>query len=323
MELYILKFPIYLWIIFNICFKHRKIWDGIWITDFTPITHVIILFARLLNIPVFLYIRGDQTKEIVAQKYTGIKALLSSCYLKYMELFTPKVLSYVNTIFAGQALEKKFAQFTKSSFSLTVSALNRRDIDGIKISFRPLTREYIRILYVGNLVPIKGLETLIMSLSDLRDLGVKFHATIVGTGPLQQSLENLSKQKGIMENVSFKGHVPFGNELFSIYKSSDIYVLPSFSEGSPKTVSEAMAFGLPVVASNVGGIPYIVHDKIDGVLFPPGDVESLTKAIAYLQSNPEVLRQMSIAAYSNGKDLVEEVQVGRLSQFLRQCVDNK
>src|SRR6185295_17890657 len=90
-------------------------------------------------------------------------------------------------------------------------------------------------------------------------------------------------------DIELRGMLPFGEELFELYRTSDVYVLPSLSEGTPRTAVEARAFGCPVVATNVGGIPTSISDGVDGLLVPPRDPAALAAAIDRLLSD-EALR---------------------------------
>jgi glycosyltransferase involved in cell wall biosynthesis len=135
-----------------------------------------------------------------------------------------------------------------------------------------------RILFVGQLVEVKGIPTLLRALALLAGSGatdVRLH--LVGEGPLRDSLEGLSEELAVSPFVRFEGQRPHG-EVPGWMASSDLLVLPSAREGCPNVVLEALASGLPVVASRVGGIPDVVGTG-QGILVPPGDPEALASAL--------------------------------------------
>ena len=109
------------------------------------------------------------------------------------------------------------------------------------------------------------------------------HFLIVGDGTCRESLVALAGQLGLSEKFSFLGH---RDDVPTILAQADVFVLPSRSEAFPNSIIEAMASGLPVVASNVGGIPELVEDGRTGRLVPPGEPEPLADAVIGLLADP-------------------------------------
>ncbi len=110
----------------------------------------------------------------------------------------------------------------------------------------------------------------------------------------------------------------YGSELFELYRSHDLYVLSSFSEGTPRTLVEARGFGCPVVATDVGGIPTSVEDGRDGLLVKPGDAAQLANAIERVLDDEDLrlslikegLRRARAHTLERFTDeLVEEMQI--------------
>lgn len=113
------------------------------------------------------------------------------------------------------------------------------------------------VLFVGNLVPVKGLDTLLAACAKLRDAGETFRCTLVGQGPLRESLEAEIAARGLGDQVKLIGPRPL-EELPHWYRAANVLALPSYSEGIPNVILEARACDIPVVASRVGGIPEIL-----------------------------------------------------------------
>ncbi len=109
------------------------------------------------------------------------------------------------------------------------------------------------------------------------------HFLIAGDGTCRESLVALAGQLGITDRVTFLGH---RDDVPAVLAQADMFVLPSRSEALPNSVIEAMASGLPVVASRVGGIPELVDDGKTGYLVPPGDPNALADALARLLEDP-------------------------------------
>jgi glycosyltransferase involved in cell wall biosynthesis len=149
--------------------------------------------------------------------------------------------------------------------------------------------EALRILTVGRLIPVKGLDTLMRAVACLRRQKRTVEWTIVGDGPERPALERLARKLEIEQAVHFAGSVE-QDRIQSYYEQADVYVLPSYAEGLPVVLMEAMAKQIPVVASSIAGVPELVEKGHSGLLVPPGDVEQLARAIGRLADDP-ALRQ--------------------------------
>ncbi len=137
---------------------------------------------------------------------------------------------------------------------------------------------------VGRLSKEKGLRNLLEALGMLRDRGVPVRAIIVGDGPERDALKQYAKEEQLEEAIAFVGFRPEVQEWLPAF---DLFVLPSLSEGTPVALLEAMASGLPVLCSRVGGIPGVVEDEVNGLLVPPGDVDRLTEGIERFRADQD------------------------------------
>ncbi|MGB4001571.1 MAG: glycosyltransferase family 4 protein, partial [Bacillota bacterium] len=116
----------------------------------------------------------------------------------------------------------------------------------------------------------------------------RFHNTIlviVGDGSMRDELSSLSRKLGISRNVVFTGELPDPSPILSIL---DVFVLPSLTEALGIAILEAMAFSLPVIASNVGGIPEAIDNDRTGILVPPGNPAALGEALIRFAGNPRM-----------------------------------
>ncbi len=145
-------------------------------------------------------------------------------------------------------------------------------------------REKPMFLAVGRLVPKKGFEYLIDACERLRDRSTDFTCRIVGQGPLYEALQRTIANRRLADHVRLLGYVP-PNRMSDIYRTADVLVVPSVigedgdQDGLPNVVLEAMAAGLPIVASDVGGVSEGVVDGRNGRLVPPGDAQALSAAM--------------------------------------------
>lgn len=150
------------------------------------------------------------------------------------------------------------------------------------------------ILFVGNLVPQKGLKYIIEAKKLLKS---DAELLIVGDGPLMVELKQTVKKDKISD-VFFTGA---RQDVNRIMPAADVFVLPSVSEGFPITIIEALASGLPVVATHVGGIPDVVTEEV-GIIVKPGDPPALAEALDLILENSEIRSKMKKAARSKAME---------------------
>jgi len=143
------------------------------------------------------------------------------------------------------------------------------------------------LVCVGRLVAAKGQHILLDALAALRTEGRRVHLTLVGQGPDMESLKAQSSRLGLGETVTMTGAVN-QDAILDYYLRSDAFVLPSFAEGLPVVLMEAMALGVPCITTHITGVPEMIRDGIEGLLVAPSDVEGLTRAIARLMDKPEL-----------------------------------
>jgi glycosyltransferase involved in cell wall biosynthesis len=139
------------------------------------------------------------------------------------------------------------------------------------------------LLMVSRLSHEKGHLDFLQALALLRRHGLDYHALIVGEGPERRPIESLRERLQLTAKVTLVGQQ---NDVRPYYAVATLYVMPSHSEGSPNALLEAMAAGVPVVASAVGGIPEIVTDGSTGTLVPPRNPKALAGALEQLLKDP-------------------------------------
>lgn len=150
-----------------------------------------------------------------------------------------------------------------------------------------------RLIVVSQLIERKGLPHLLEALRMLSDEKVTLR--IYGTGPCEAELKKLAQQTGLGDRVSLMGLV--GRDVLArALAESDLFVLPSLQEGAPLALLEAMASGLPVVASRTGGIPGILTDGREGLLVEPARPAALAAALEKLVSDPPLRRELGMRA---------------------------
>jgi glycosyltransferase involved in cell wall biosynthesis len=157
------------------------------------------------------------------------------------------------------------------------------------------------VLFVGMLVFLKGVHILIRAMKLVIRQVPDAKLLIIGRGVYKAQLENLVSELGLEGKAEFLDHVP-QEVLRGHMRSCRVLVLPSLSEGLGRVLIEAMACGKPVIGTNTGGIPSLIHDGINGFLVPPNDPEVLAERLIYLVSNEDEAVRMG----ARGREFVAQ-----------------
>ena len=156
------------------------------------------------------------------------------------------------------------------------------------------------ILFVGRLTKQKSVEILLKAIKILKNKYSKnLKIAIVGDGELKENLNNLTVELGVNREVKFLG---VRKDVKELMVSSKIFVLPSRWEGFGLVIIEAMSNMLPVIATNVGGIPELIENGKDGILVPPENPKALARAINSLLENEELQKKLSQTAYKKVRE---------------------
>ena len=175
-----------------------------------------------------------------------------------------------------------------------------------------------RLIFVGRLAPIKGVSVLLDAFAGTRDAHPDGHLTIVGDGPLRADLEAQAQRLGVSDSVTFTGYLST-EEVAAQLDASDVFVLPSFSEGVPVVLMEAMAARMPVIGPKVAGVEELVEDGVSGFAVPPGDVETLRARIVELMADGGHLAGMGRAGRAKvEREFDGAIEAGKLRLFLTQ-----
>ena len=190
-----------------------------------------------------------------------------------------------------------------------------------KYTYRPPKEQVERLFCAARLSTEKGLTFAIEALRLLIDMGYDLEFRLAGNGPSKVHLEGVAKRLGIADRFKFLG-VLTEDEVISELQMSDLFVLPSFVEGVPVSAMEAMAVGVPVIATNIAGTSELVEDGKTGLLVRPSDAGALADAVVRMIEDHSF--RLRVAELGR-KKVVEEFDVdkesAKLNQSFIQCCD--
>ncbi|MGH1577964.1 glycosyltransferase [Planktotalea sp.] len=151
-----------------------------------------------------------------------------------------------------------------------------------------------QLLFVGRLAGVKGVPVLLDALSTLREAHPDLNVTFIGDGPERAALEERAQELGLGRITKFVGYKS-QSEVAEALMNSDLFVLPSFAEGVPVVLMEAMAAEVPVITTHVAGVPELISDGQEGILVHPGDSNSLSHAIERVLNDVDLAESMGKA----------------------------
>jgi glycosyltransferase involved in cell wall biosynthesis len=245
-----------------------------------------ILLNLFFGCRVIVSLRGSDVPGYDPNK----KLTMSSVYKKFTRLIWKRSTKVVCLSYGL----KQMAEETTRDIQFEVIH-NGVDPQRFKAAVEREDSEILKMLTVCRLEKIKGLQYLIPALMKLKSSGLEhtIHLTVVGDGGYRKELEDLVTGSGISDWVTFTGYIP-QEELGGYYHDSDLFVLPTLSEAFGQVFTEAMACGLPILATRVGGVPEIVGNE-NGILVEPANIDQLADALRLFIDDKDLRKQMTIA----------------------------
>lgn len=158
----------------------------------------------------------------------------------------------------------------------------------------------------------KGESVFLEVVARLKKQGIDIHGLLIGDGSMLGFFKSEADRLGIRDDILFTGLLPSSDQVQDIMKKADIYLFPTQAEGLPRSVLEAMALGMPVLSTPIGGIPEIIDSKY---LFKPDDVEGFTGEIIRLVNKPNELTEMSEMNYNKSLEFTNEKLQIRRDEF--------
>lgn len=294
---------------FRLCRQSKRLF----IRGMPPFSGVFYLLAWIMRCKTCHWVVGDAIGLLRSHRRAGrVKDALLLAYAWQDRIVTRigRWLTGGAFICNGQALAQKYRSArTQAVVSSTITEndfFERADT---------CQGSVIRLLFVGFVRPEKGVEYLLDACSRLR-LDRPWQLEIVGSwGGFEEykaRLDKLIETHGMGGSILWSGYVKLGSELFNRMRQSDALVLPTLSEGTPRVLVEARANSLPVIATNVGGIPSSVKDGFDGVLVPPADGPALACAIERVVADGQFRRELIRNGLASARELTLDAFIGRV-----------
>ena len=299
----------------------RAIWgalgrvDAVWVIGPAPISIPVAILGLARKKRIVLGVRQDFPRYVRLRLPRRRWApALGAAYV--LEALFHLLARRLPTVAVGSDLARLYSGGRAPVLELTVSLVSEADVLSLSAGTHHSGTGYpVELLSVGRLDPEKAPEMLLKALALLekRTPG-RYSLTIVGDGQLENQLRAEADRFG--DAVRFRGHVPNGPELFELYRASDVFVHVARTEGLPQVLTEAQAAGLPIVATDVGGVRAGLGDGAEALLVPPDDPEALAAAITRVASDDDLRAVLKELGLARAREVTLERQAARVATFI-------
>jgi glycosyltransferase involved in cell wall biosynthesis len=288
--------------------------DLVWVSAANPVGLLLAWLARLRHRPIAILVRQDTMayyrSRLPSRAWIPVLAPLWLVDRAFKGLGRRHPTTAV-----GAEIAAAYGAPRPNVTEFEVNLVRSEDIPA-----EPPGREWkppVRMLTVGRIEPEKtpALIAEALALLERRRPG-GFRATWAGEGRLLAALRERADALGVGPALELPGFVPFGEALLARYRAADLYVHVALTEGVPGVICEAMASGLPIVATDVGGIAHATGDGDAALLVPAEDPEALAAAILRLADDRSLRRKLAVAGLARARRTALDVESARVAEFL-------
>ena len=278
---------------------------------FYPIFIIKYIFTLLLNkniklIHIHTASNGSFLRKYVVFKIAKLfhKKIIFNIHPIWFVAFYNSSNNFIKKMIAGTLNNSDLILVLSDKIKSAVSDICQNN--NIKILYNPVlikqilphNNQTINVIYLGKLCKDKGVYDIIEAAKYITNTDIMIN--LYGDGNIKE-LEKLITENNLQKKIKINGWIS-GNKKDKVLQNSDILILPSYNEGLPISILEAMAVGLPVISTPVGGIPEAIEDGLDGFLIQPGDYKALAKKIDLLANDKSLREQMGQKSYKMAKE---------------------
>lgn len=288
--------------------------DTVWVIGPNPFDPILMAVALVRRRRLALGIRQDSSAYF-ASRVPGGSWWPAVAAMRCIDAVYKVLARRVPTTVVGEAIAERYGGGRPNVLAMTVTLMRADDV-----ASEPADRDWsetIELLTVGRLEREKNPLLLVEALAALeRSQPGRFRLTWLGRGPLEEEVIAAAERLDVRRLISLRGYVPFGRELFDVYKAAHLFVHVSLTEGVPQVIVEALANGVPVVATDVGGVRAAFGNPGAVLLVPPDDLQALVAAIQELAADPLGRSERSRRGLELARRLTLENEAARVARFL-------
>lgn len=277
-------------------------------------------FAQHFKSPnTFFYVVGDYQEGSKNYRSSGIRQRIVKQFTYYMGQKITKAYQNRRLIVNSEALLKKLETKAKDIALIKTTTLSLSLMQSREDTF---SEDRVKVLYAGRFDWNKGHKELLEGFKDFTEkTKVKAELRMVGweddpEKPVEKGMKALAEELGIEQSLKFLGRKAVGKELNAQYREADVYVLPSYNEGFPRTIWEAMGQGTPVIASKVGGIPNNLKHGEDAYLIEPRSATEVAESLQEIYTNSDLRQRLIKSGFLLAQDNTLEQQAVNIINHL-------
>ena len=272
--------------------------DWVWVRYPGPMGWWLAREARRCGLPVLWDVVGDPVTLVrVSGHYPPLVRQLAAALARGEERLVRSTMHGAACRFVNEQLRARYKPHSAHILVRPSGVLTKEDFYSRSDTCQ---EPPFRLLTVGFLRPEKGLSVLLEAVAGWE--GPPIVLDIVGDGRQRNTLEREAQRLGITDKICFHGFVGDESVLRQFYRQADVFVISSLSEGSPRTLVEAMAASLPVIATAVGHIPNLIDDGVNGLLIESGSSSAIIDALMKVVSNPQLRQRILREGYNTARD---------------------
>ncbi len=288
--------------------------DTVWVFGPNPFGLLLVALARIRRRRIVLGVRQDSLAYFRSRlpSRRWLPALAPAWLLDRAFRLAARRLPVT---VVGERLADAYGAPRPGVLSMTVTLI--RDADIATGSRQALLRAPVRLLTVGRLDPEKNPFALIEAMHRLNtDHPGRYVLEWMGGGSLEDDVRRRVDELGLGDAVTLTGHVPFGPDLLARYRAADILVHVALTEGFPQVLMEALAAGLPIVATDVGGVRAGLDEGRLALMIPPADVSAIVDAVVRLDDDANLRSRLSAAGVARARALTLDAEAARVGAFV-------
>ncbi len=296
--------------------------DAVWIFGPHPLA---VLFARIAQrrgTPLILGVRQDYPTYI-GNRLPGRLWAWAVPIAHGLERLFRLHARRSRTVALGEEIAANYSGGAAPVLSTGFSLIPRAELARLDEALAKSWDRPLRVLSVGRLDPEKNPFLLVEIAALLQEREPEgWILAIAGDGPLRENLERRIVETGVVDVVELLGYVPNGPELWAEYRRSHAFLHVSFTEGLPQVLFEAQGAGLPLIATDVGGVSAAVGRGTSALLMEPSDARAAADALILLAGDPEERSRLITAGLANAEEQTMEAQLDRVAAFIRAAADD-
>jgi glycosyltransferase involved in cell wall biosynthesis len=292
--------------------------DAVWIFGPQPMAVLFAAIARRRRKPLILGVRQNYPSYI-AGRLPGRRWLWAVPAARALDWAFRRLGRGAPTVAVGDELARRYAggaPVLATGFSL----VRRSEVISVEQALAKRWSGKLTLLSVTRLDPEKNPALLLHVISKLRGSDPRWRLVIAGEGPLRAQLLEEIERRGLSGVVELRGEVENGPELWSLYRRAHAFLHVSLTEGLPQVLFEALAAGLPIVATDVGGVRAALAPGGAGLLIQPRDPDAAVTALTRVANEPDLRRRLVEAALAQIETQTLDAQLDRIASFLAENV---